>query len=85
MNNLETSMRVEAIVKDMLNNFMVQNQVQPSDMVAALNSALVSYYPLVNQELLRSFDEAKLEEQQKAAVANTAKEVKPQPKQKEAK
>lgn len=84
MNNLETTMRVEALVKEMLNGFMAQNQIRPSDMVAAINSVLVSYYPLVNQELLRSFDEAKLEEQQKQAVDST-KEVKQQPKQKEAK
>ena len=70
MNELEVRMRVHALAKDMIDEFMVGNGVSATAMVDALNSVLTSLYPKVQGEMLRAMDmEAAKKAQQQAQAA----------------
>lgn len=88
MNELEVRMRVHALAKDMVDDFMARNGVSATAMVDALNSVLVGLYPKVQGEMLRAADmdaAAKAQQQaQQAQVTNQA-EQKATPKEKEVK
>ena len=89
MNELEVRMRVHALAKDMIDDFMTRNGVSATAMVDALNSVLVGLYPKVQSEMLRAADmdaaaKAQQQAQQQAQVVNPA-EQKATPKEKEVK
>ena len=85
MNELEVRMRVHALAKDMVDDFMLRNEISATAMVDALNSILVSLYPKVQGEMLRAIDmEAAAKAQQQAQEVNQA-EQKATPKEKEVK
>ena len=85
MNELEVRMRVHALAKDMIDDFMLRNEISATAMVDALNSVLVSLYPKVQGEMLRAIDmEAAAKAQQQAQKVNQA-EQKATPKEKEVK
>lgn len=85
MNELEVRMRVHALAKDMIDDFMVRNEISATAMVDALNSILVSLYPKVQGEMLRAIDmDAAAKAQQQAQEVNQA-EQKATPKEKEVK
>ena len=85
MNELEVRMRVHALAKDMIDDFMLRNEISATAMVDALNSILVSLYPKVQGEMLRAIDmEAAAKAQQQAQKVNQA-EQKATPKEKEVK
>lgn len=85
MNELEVRMRVHALAKDMIDDFMVRNEISATAMVDALNSVLVSLYPKVQGEMLRAVDmDAAAKAQQQAQEVNQA-EQKATPKEKEVK
>lgn len=85
MNELEVRMRVHALAKDMIDDFMVRNEISATAMVDALNSILVSLYPKVQGEMLRAIDmDAAAKAQQQAKEVNQA-EQKVTPKEKEVK
>lgn len=85
MNELEVRMRVHALAKDMIDDFMLRNQISATAMVDALNSILVSLYPKVQGEMLRAIDmDAAAKAQQQAQEVNQA-EQKATPKEKEVK
>ena len=85
MNELEVRMRVHALAKDMIDDFMLRNEISATAMVDALNSILVSLYPKVQGEMLRAVDmDAAAKAQQKAQGVNQA-EQKATPKEKEVK
>ena len=89
MNELEVRMRVQALAKDMIDDFMTRNGVSATAMVDALNSVLVGLYPKVQSEMLRAADmdaaaKAQQQAQQQAQAVNTA-EQKATPKEKEVK
>ena len=85
MNELEVRMRVHALAKDMIDEFMVGNGVSATAMVDALNSVLVGLYPLAQVEMLRAIDmETAAKAQQQAQEVNQA-EQKATPKEKEVK
>lgn len=85
MNELEVRMRVHALAKDMIDDFMVRNEISATVMVDALNSILVSLYPKVQGEMLRAVDmDAAAKAQQQAQEINQA-EQKATPKEKEVK
>ena len=85
MNELEVRMRVHALAKDMIDDFMVRNEISATAMVDALNSILVSLYPKVQGEMLRAIDmDAAAKSQQQAQEVNQA-EQKATPKEKEVK
>lgn len=85
MNELEVRMRVHALAKDMIDDFMLRNEISATAMVDALNSILVSLYPKVQGEMLRAIDmEAAAKAQQQAQEVNQA-EQKATPKEKEVK
>lgn len=85
MNELEVRMRVHALAKDMIDDFMVRNEISATAMVDALNSILVSLYPKVQGEMLRAIDmDAAAKAQQQAQKVNQA-EQKATPKEKEVK
>lgn len=85
MNELEVRMRVHALAKDMIDDFMVRNEISATAMVDALNSILVSLYPKVQGEMLRAIDmDAVAKAQQQAQEVNQA-EQKATPKEKEVK
>ena len=85
MNELEVRMRVHALAKDMIDDFMLRNEISATAMVDALNSVLVSIYPKVQGEMLRAVDmDAAAKAQQQAQEVNQA-EQKATPKEKEVK
>lgn len=85
MNELEVRMRVHALAKDMIDDFMLRNEISATAMVDALNSVLVSLYPKVQGEMLRAIDmDAAAKAQQQAQKVNQA-EQKATPKEKEVK
>lgn len=85
MNELEVRMRVHALAKDVIDDFMAKNGISATAMVDALNSILVSLYPKVQGEMLRAADmEAAAKAQQQAQEVNQA-EQKATPKEKEVK
>lgn len=89
MNELEVRMRVHALAKDMIYDFMAKNGVSATAMVDALNSVLVGLYPLAQGEMLRAIDmetaaKAQQQAQQQAQTVNPA-EQKATPKEKEVK
>ena len=85
MNELEVRMRVHALAKDMIDDFMLRKEISATAMVDALNSILVSLYPKVQGEMLRAIDmEAAAKAQQQAQEVNQA-EQKATPKEKEVK
>lgn len=85
MNELEVRMRVHALAKDMIDDFMLKNGISATAMVDALNSVLVSLYPKVQGEMLRAIDmDAAAKAQQQAQEVNQA-EQKATPKEKEVK
>lgn len=85
MNELEVRMRVHALAKDMIYDFMAKNGVGATVMVDALNSILVGLYPLAQGEMLRAIDmETAAKSQQQAQEINQV-EQKATPKEKEVK
>ena len=85
MNELEVRMRVHALAKDMVYDFMAKNGVSATAMVDALNSVLVGLYPLAQGEMLRAIDmETAAKAQQQAQEINQA-EQEATPKEKEVK
>lgn len=85
MNELEVRMRVHALAKDMIYDFMAKNGVGATVMVDALNSILVGLYPLAQGEMLRAIDmETAAKAQQQAQEINQA-EQKATPNEKEVK
>ena len=73
MNELEVRMRVHALAKDMIDDFMLRNEISATAMVDALNSVLVSLYPKAQGEMLRAIDmDAAVKAQQKAQEVNQA-------------
>lgn len=85
MNELEVRMRVHALAKDMIDDFMARNEISATAMVDALNSILVSLYPKVQGEMLRAIDmDTAAKAQQQAQKVNQA-EQKATPKEKEVK
>lgn len=85
MNELEVRMRVHALAKDMIYDFMAKNGVGATVMVDALNSVLVGLYPLAQGEMLRAIDmETASKAQQQAQAVNQA-EQEATPKEKEVK
>lgn len=85
MNELEVRMRVHALTKDMIYDFMAKNGVGATVMVDALNSVLVGLYPLAQGEMLRAIDmETAAKAQQQVQEINQA-EQKATPKEKEVK
>lgn len=85
MNELEVRMRVHSLAKNMIDDFMVRNEISATAMVDALNSILVSLYPKVQGEMLRAIDmDAVAKAQQQAQEVNQA-EQKATPKEKEVK
>lgn len=85
MNELEVRMRVHALAKDMIDDFMVRNEISATAMVDALNSVLVSLYPKVQGEMLRAVDmDAAAKAQQQTQKVNQV-EQKATPKEKEVK
>ena len=85
MNELEVRMRVHALAKDMIDDFMLRNEISATAMVDALNSILVSLYPKVQGEMLRAIDmDAAAKAQQQTQKVNQA-EQKATPKEKEVK
>lgn len=85
MNELEVRMRVHALAKDMIDDFMLRNEISATAMVDALNSILVSLYPKVQGEMLRAMDmDAAAKAQQQTQEVNQA-EQKATPKEKEVK
>lgn len=85
MNELEVRMRVHALAKDMIYDFMAKNGVGATVMVDALNSILVGLYPLAQGEMLRAIDmETAAKAQQQAQEINQV-EQKATPKEKEVK
>ena len=85
MNELEVRMRVHALAKDMIYDFMAKNGIGATVMVDALNSVLVGLYPLAQGEMLRAIDmETAAKAQQQAQAVNQA-EQKATPKEKEVK
>lgn len=85
MNELEVRMRVYALAKDMIYDFMAKNGIGATVMVDALNSVLVGLYPLAQGEMLRAIDmETAAKAQQQAREVNQA-EQKATPKEKEVK
>lgn len=85
MNELEVRMRVHALAKDMIYDFMAKNSIGATVMVDALNSVLVGLYPLAQGEMLRAMDiEAAKKAQQQAQAVNQA-EQEATPKEKEVK
>lgn len=85
MNELEVRMRVHALAKDMIDDFMARNEISATAMVDALNSVLVSLYPKVQGEMLRAVDmDAVAKAQQQTQKVNQV-EQKATPKEKEVK
>lgn len=85
MNELEVRMRVHALAKDMIYDFMAKNDIGATVMVDALNSVLVGLYPLAQGEMLRAIDmETAAKAQQQAQEINQV-EQKATPKEKEVK
>ena len=85
MNELEIRMRVHALAKDMIDDFMARNNISATAMVDALNSVLVGLYPKAQGEMLRAIDiDAVAKAQQQAQEVNQA-EQKATPKEKEVK
>lgn len=85
MNELEVRMRVHALAKDMIDDFMLRNEISATAMVDALNSILVSLYPKAQGEMLRAIDmDAAAKAHQQSQEVNQA-EQKATPKEKEVK
>lgn len=85
MNEFEVRVRVHALAKDMIDDFMLRNEISATAMVDALNSILVSLYPKVQGEMLRAIDmDAAAKAQKQAQEVNQA-EQKATPKEKEVK
>ena len=85
MNELEVRMRVHALAKDMIYDFMAKNGIGATVMVDALKSVLVGLYPLAQGEMLRAIDmETAAKAQQQAQEINQA-EQEATPKEKEVK
>ena len=85
MNELEVRMRVHALAKDMICDFMAKNGIGATVMVDALNSVLVGLYPMAQGEMLRAIDmETAAKAQPHAQEVNQA-EQKATPKEKEVK
>lgn len=85
MNELEVRMRVHALAKDMIYDFMAKNGIGATVMVDALNSVLVGLYPIAQGEMLRAIDmDAAAKAQQQEQEVNQA-EQKATPKEKEVK
>lgn len=85
MNELEVRMRVHALAKDMIYDFMAKNGIGATIMVDALNSVLVGLYPMAQGEMLRAIDmDAAAKAKQQAQEVNQA-EQKATPKEKEVK
>ena len=85
MNELEVRMRVHALAKDMIDDFMLRNEISATAMVDALNSVLVGLYPMAQGEMLRAIDmDAAAKAQQQTQEVNQA-EQKATPKEKEVK
>lgn len=85
MNELEVRMRVHALAKDMIYDFMAKNGIGATVMVDALNSVLVGLYPMAQGEMLRAIDmDAAAKAQQQTQEVNQV-EQKATPKEKEVK
>lgn len=85
MNELEVRMRVHALAKDMIYDFMAKNGIGATVMVDALNSVLVGLYPLAQGEMLRAIDmETAAKAQRQVQEINQA-EQKATPNEKEVK
>lgn len=85
MNELEVRMRVHALAKDMIYDFMAKNGIGATVMVDALNSVLVGLYPMAQGEMLRAIDmDTAAKAQQQTQEINQAKQ-KATPKEKEVK
>lgn len=85
MNELEVRMRVHALAKDMIDDFMARNEISATAMVDALNSVLVGLYPIAQGEMLRAIDmETAAKAHQQAQAVNQA-EQKATPREKEVK
>lgn len=75
MNELEVRMRVHALAKDMIYDFMAKNGVGATVMVDALNSILVGLYPIAQGEMLRAIDmDTAAKAQQQAQEVNQAEQ-----------
>lgn len=85
MNELEVRMRVHALAKDMIYDFMAKNGIGATVMVDALNSVLVGLYPMAQGEMLRAIDmDVAAKAQQQTQKVNQV-EQKATPKEKEVK
>ena len=85
MNELEVRMRVHALAKDMIYDFMAKNGIGATVMVDALNSVLVGLYPLAQGEMLRAIDMETAAKAQQQVQENNQAEQKATPKEKEVK
>lgn len=75
MNELEVRMRVHALAKDMIYDFMAKNGIGATVMVDALNSVLVGLYPMAQGEMLRAIDmDAAAKAQQQTQEINQAEQ-----------
>lgn len=67
MNELEIRIRVNALISNLIENFMRQNQVPASVMVDALNAKLTNLYPRVQQEYFAAMDVARQAAEEEAS------------------
>jgi hypothetical protein len=75
MNELEVRMRIHALAKDMIDEFMVGNGISATAMVDALNSVLTSLYPKVQGEMLRAMDMEAAKKAQQQAQADAQQQA----------
>lgn len=85
MNELEVRMRIHALAKNMIYDFMAKNGIGATVMVDALNSVLVGLYPIAQGEMLRAIDMEAAKKAQQQAQAVTQAEQEATPKEKEVK
>jgi hypothetical protein len=68
MNELEIKMRTNILVRNMVENFMTQNNLSASAVIDALNAEIANLYPRMQQEYFAAVDEQRqlaAQEQQK--------------------
>jgi hypothetical protein len=74
MNELEIKIRVNALINNLIEQFMEQNQVSASVMVDALNAKLTNLYPRVQQEYFAALDVARQQAEQAQQQAEQAQQ-----------
>lgn len=57
MNELEIKMRTNILVRNMVENFMTQNNLSASTVIDALNTEIANLYPRMQQEYFAAVDE----------------------------